>query len=262
MKKLVTGMLLATVILGAAGFEASAATVETKGDVIFKTQGDDSTGEVTKPETDDEIIKPVDPNNSKGTLRVNHISDYHFGEIEVKSDSYTVDALMDRYVDKDDATETEKDISHYIQVEDVRGEQKGWTLSVKANPFTPQGGGKALEQTYIELTQAKLSNTRMSGTEIVGAVNVFDGAASKNLTLGQSVEIMSTKAGKNTDSSKTSLVFNTAYTEADPAAGASTRVGEDGKYNPGVKLHAIGTDEKLVGKTYVSTLEWTLADGI
>ncbi|MBP1040079.1 WxL domain-containing protein [Vagococcus sp. BWB3-3] len=261
MKKLVTGMLLTTAILGAA-FEASAATVETQGDVIFKTQGDTSTGEVTKPETEDEIIVPEIPNGSKGTLRVNHISDYHFGEIEIKSDSYTVDALMDRYVDKDDATNTKKDISHYIQVEDVRGEQKGWTLSVKANPFTPEGGGKALEQTYIELTQAKLSNTRMSGTDIAGAVNVFDGAASKNLTLGQSVEIMSTKAGKNTDSSKTSLVFNESYTEANPAAGATSREGETGQYNPGVKLHAIGTDEKLVGKTYVAKLEWTLADGI
>lgn len=255
------GLALSGVLLSTGTLQASAATEKsttTEGKVIFKTQGDDSEGEVTKPDTDEEIITPETGGNTKGPLRFNQVPNFDFDTVEIRSETRANSALIDKYT-KEGSTD-KNDISHFVQVEDVRGEKADWSVSVASSKFIPSvNTNPTLDKTHIEFTQGKLFNTRMSDAEIATSVTKYD----TKLVVGNdnaAVKLMETAAGKDTDSSKTSLVFNNSYTEANPAAGSETK---DGKvYNPGVKLNTIGSDEKVKGETYTATLTWTLTSAL
>ncbi|MEG2504460.1 MAG: WxL domain-containing protein, partial [Carnobacterium sp.] len=69
-----------------------------------------------------------------------------------------------------------------------------------------------------------------------------------------SVLVMQTKAGKSTNGSKTSVVFNSDYTDA-----SSYVVGEK---NAGIILDKANGDNIVVDKAYESDLTWTLSDSI
>lgn len=243
-------MVVNTTPTTAATFEET----ETTSTVKFKPQGDDSEGEVTKPETPDEIIDPEEGGSTKGTLRLNHVPNFHFNTVEIKSETAEFPALFERY---SKPGETEKhNISHFIQVEDVRGKQADWKVKVSATEFIPSDAkNPVLKDSHIEFVQQKLSNTRLTAGEIKDKVATF----TDRLVLGNdgnAVEVMATKTGEHTDTSKTSLVLNKDYTASTPAAGAVTIEGKE--YNPGVILKAVGSDQKVVDETYTAKLTWSI----
>lgn len=250
-----TALLISPLVLT----EVANAEAKTQGSVQFKTQGDDSTGDVILPGTEEEVIFPETGNHSTGPLRFTHVPDFDFNVVEIESKSVLTNAMTEKYrMLATDPASLAKDISNFVQVEDVRGEQKDWSVTVSASPFTAADPKiTPLEKTHIVLQEGKLFNTRMTSAEIENAVT----HTAKGLTLTTEGKLlMATTEGANTDSSKTSLVFNNAYSKDEPAGGTTEKEGR--LYNPGVQLQVVGTDEKMKDVKYVSTITWTLVSGI
>lgn len=258
-----TSLLLGGLLLSAGsttGMAANENEAATNGTVQFKQQAGDSEGGVTKPGTEEDIIEPETGGHTVGPLRLTHVPDFDFDQMEIASETRFGNALLEKYRDKG-AAEV-KNISHFVQVEDVRGLKSGWTLTVSATKFMPSNTSNVpLSKSHIVLQQGILKNTRMTDAEISGKVSGFvKGMAITNDR--QAVSILGTKPGENTDSSKTSLVFNDSYTKDQTDAGSVTiGTGANTKlFNPGVQLQAVGTDEKVKDENYTTTLTWTIED--
>lgn len=259
--KLITTLALGGLLLSVGALNAAAANNEasTNGTVEFKTQDETSTGVVTKPDTEGEIIEPETGGKTKGPLRLTHVPAFDFGQVDISSDTVFANAILEKY---NNVGETDKhDISHFIQVEDVRGIKSGWKVSVTSSQFLPSDAtkNKPLANTHIVLQEGKLFNTRMDAAELATTVEGF----TKKTAItndGSAIDLLNTVATKNTDSSKTSLIFNDAYTGEEADAGS---VIKDGKAtNPGVQLKAVGTDEKAKDETYTATLTWSIVDAM
>ncbi|MBP1039422.1 WxL domain-containing protein [Vagococcus sp. BWB3-3] len=257
--KLMTTLALGSILLSAGALNAAAAggSADTNGSVKFKTQDTDSTGVVTKPDTEGEIIETETDKQTTGPLRLTHIPDFDFTTVDIKSDTFLANALLEKYNLPGNADK--QDISHFVQVEDVRGIKAGWKVSVKASQFLPSNPADnvPLANTHIVLQEGQVFNTRMDAATVATTVGGFTkGTALKND--GSSITLLETLANKNTDSSKTSLVFNDAYTGTAASAGSVEKDGK--KYNPGAQLNVIGTDEKAKDETYTATLTWTITE--
>lgn len=255
--KLITTLAVGGILLSAGALNAAANNdTTTNGSVQFDTQNETSTGIVTKPETEGEIIEPETGGQTKGALRLTHVPDFDFGVVNIASENVLANAILEKY--KNAGQADLHDISHFIQIEDVRGIKSGWKVSLSASKFLPSDvNNQPLANTHIVLQQGKLFNTRMDTAEIATTVEGFTkGTAIKND--GSQIDLLNTVATKNTDSSKTSLVFNDAYTGA--AADAGSIVKDSKATNPGVQLKAVGTDEKAKDETYTATLTWSIVD--
>lgn len=261
-QRIYTSILLSGLLLSLGVPSALAANNETttRGTVNFKQQSDDSEGEVTLPDTEEEIIIPETGGKTRGPLRLTHVPDFDFDSLEIASQTIFGNGVLEKY--KEEGQNESKDISHFVQVEDVRGDSSGWKLTVSASKFMPSDpANQPLEKSHIILQEGKMFNTRMSDTELLTKVSGFvPGVPITNNN--EAVNIFGTISGQHTDSSKTSLVFNDAYTKDTPSAGSIEKgTGATAKLtNPGVQLKAVGTDEKAKDETYVATLKWTIAD--
>lgn len=249
------GLLISTGALStfAADHDGSGTTT---GKVDFEEQGPGSKGPITKPGTPNVIIEVPGGNHTKGPLRLTFVPNFDFGTMEISSDTTWGNA---KYLDfnKQNETTTAK-ISHFAQVEDVRGgTTDGWSLKVSADKFKGRDAANRehiLDNSVVQFNEAKVFNTRIANvgdvvdflTPSVTTVIPNDGAGS--------LALISTKAGQSTNSSKTSLVFNNDYT----AEEAITEQAQIEKGNTGVQLKSIGDDNKVKGVTYVANLTWTL----
>lgn len=256
--KLIATLAMGGILLSTGALNAAAADNEitTNGSVQFDTQDETSTGIVTKPETEGEIIEPETGAQTKGPLRLTHVPDFDFGKVNIASEDVLANAILEEY--KNVGQTDLHDISHFIQIEDVRGIKSGWKVSVSSSKFLPSdAANKPLANTHIVLQQGKLFNTRMAAAEIASTVEGFT-AGTPITSDGSQIDLLKTVATKNTDSSKTSLVFNDAYTGT--ATDAGSIVKDSKATNPGVQLKAVGTDEKAKDETYTATLTWSIVD--
>lgn len=259
--KFASAIALSSLFVAASALNVAAVDTTTEGSVNFKQQGDESVGEVILPGTEEEVIVPETGNHSKGPLRFTHVPDFDFSSLEIASETRFGNAILEKYVDKG-RTEV-KDISHFIQVEDVRGQGGGWKVMVSATKFTPKSALEPLAKSHIVLKQGKLFNTRLSEAEMAETVTGFESDMAITND-GQAVDVLRTVTGKTTDVSKTSLVFNNSYTKDTPAAGSVEVTTETGKklMNPGAQLKAFGTDMKGKDETYTAIITWSLVDAI
>lgn len=247
-----SGLLLS---VGALNVQAAAVgeNASTTGRVDFEVAGPGSIGNVIKPDTEEEQIVVPGGDFTTGPLRLTHVPAFDFTTMEIASETIFGKAAFEKYTSK---TVTEAaDIAHFAQVEDVRGgTTDGWTLHVSATPFktSPADGDLVLDKSAIVLTEGQIFNTRHTGAELTSRVDGFS-ADTLITNDNQDVQILKTISGQSTNSTKTSLVFNNAYSQADLVGGAT-----DG-YNSGVQLKAVGSDEKAKDKEYTATLTWTLA---
>lgn len=230
----------------------------TEGKVKFKTVDDKDPGEITKPDTDEEIIEIPEGNYTTGPLRLTFVPNFDFEVMKVKSDTIEGNAKFLDFNKKGEVTTTK--ISHFAQVEDIRGLTNGdWKLTVAASKFKGKKDNKDVElaTSAIQFNEAKLFST--SYADVATRVKPMVPATKKEVPNDGtgSLEIMSTIANAGgTNSSKTSLVFNNAYTKDE----AITTPAEIATGNPGVTLKSVGKDNKLVDVEYTSILTWTLAD--
>lgn len=263
--KIITTLAVSTIVLASLA-PVSLATSEnttTEGKLIFETVGPGDEGTVVKPDTEAEIIVPEGGNHTTGPLRLTYVPDFDFGKVTLDSKNITASAKFNTFKETDPVTGQAvgdlKEIAHFAQVEDIRGKKGDWELTVKATKFIPaKTTNKPLDHSHIVLTQGKLFNTtKQSDIETrVEKLALPTAIPNDNKT---SMLVMKTNPGQHTETSKTSVVFNNAYTAQDLVGGVPAPQPNKDRLNPGVQLKAYGTDEKAVDDTYTATLTWTLA---
>lgn len=262
---LVAGVLASVSVVPFAN-AAEVGKVDTEGTVIFKQQGKDSVGEVIKPDTGEDVIDPEEGGHTTGPLRLTHVPSFDFDVVEINTKTLLQPALMTKFKDVDDVTgavsSDSEDIVHFAQVEDVRGIKGDWELKVSAGKFIPGNTVKnsPLDNSHIIFAETQTTNTRITDATELAARVTTAGNETALPNNGNAISLLKTKAAQHTDVSKTSIVFNSAYTKNNLTGGA---VAVDGKLsNPGVKLKAFGTDEKAIDDTYKATITWTLESAL
>lgn len=260
--KILTGLTLCGMVLSTGVMMSFADVKETPTDgfIEFKTGGDDMTGEITKPDTEDEFITPNPEeggNSTKGPLRLSYVPAFNFGTQDISSDTKNYQAVMlhFRAADLKDPVDYADKLPHFIQVVDERGENLQWKVNISQSVFTPDAasvakGAKPLANTKVIFTEKKLFNTNNQA----GIDTLVEGFATDTLSLepgGASSELVKTKVGQTTNGSKTSLVFNNAYTAATPITAEK---------NSGVTLEVPKSDVKMDKAKYTAQLIWTLSD--
>ncbi|MCZ2490592.1 WxL domain-containing protein [Dellaglioa carnosa] len=196
--------------------------------------------------------KPVQPLNpgtpTTGDLRMDYISDLHFGSHEISGTSETYFAAFDKVADlsghRDPVTGgwvttglgSYRDVPNYAQI--TNNTTGNWQLNVRNTPFTGANGGV-----------------------LKGASLLLDNIEGHNTIVGSTISPNRTKLlGNNRD-------FSVVVTDgvSDKPAGTWTLamgnmspLSPDSKGNQSVKLTVPGYSEKVVGETYTSTLTWTL----
>lgn len=275
-KKKLIGALLITVTLGVnttSVFAGPNVIKTTDGEVSF-TADDNATGPVTKPGTPSESIVPEEEldkeTGTAGPLRIEHLPAMKFGAQKISSQNKIYEAIWEKFreVDANGAAIGDAlNIAHFAQVTDERGVGGTFRLKVASTTFKKVDSngvavvGKLLPGTHIEFSEAQLKNTNgdvtsTSGKKTEDILKTIDVITPKALPNdSSSVEIMAVKTGKTTDGSKSTVVFNSDYSNLAPSDTATTT-------NSGIKLVVPGSDIKERDASYVATLTWTLEDTI
>lgn len=236
---------------------AESKSAPTIGDVIFE-QDEDGTGGIIKPGTPgdpEDIITPEEGGSTVGPLRINHVPNFHFGTRKLSTEQATYHPTVEKYTQ----LSTEKYAPHFAQIADARGSMTAtWKLTVSGTVFSPGvATNPQLSNSYISLGEETLLNNVYDATTPAETLDRVVGFGTAGVTIptdGSSVAVMSVKAGKNTNSTVTSSVFNATYTK-DTVYAATDE-------NTGVSLVVPSSDIKVNGETYKSDLTWTLEDTI
>ncbi|MBP1040082.1 WxL domain-containing protein [Vagococcus sp. BWB3-3] len=242
--------ICAATVLGVTQADATS----TEGVINFKTSTD-QTGELIKPDTEDEVITSEDGNFSTGLLRLQFVPNFNFLEQEIKVGPATYNPKMTTYQYADVAKPGDQAIPQFVQVTDSRGLNEGWTLDVHATEFA--SATNSLEFAQIEFTQSKLFNTVYDNVN--SRVSAFDGEATAKVSLDSAAKtrVLATNdntSASTTNGSQTSLVFNNDYDKEQTYGLTDT--------NPGVKFIKTNKDTPVAGEQYKSTITWTLTAGI
>lgn len=259
--------LCSALLVNLGGGVASAADypANTEGSINWKAPT--GPGEVIKPELPPEVtIDPEGGNSTSGSLRIQHVPDFNFGDQEIKTGIQTFDAKFEAYKFTGElpsgATTTDTYyMPHFVQITDERGDNSGWHLTVSATKFA--NGTEVLDNATITLNgQARLSNSVHDNTEIAKRVATYTGIAGTDSLViptnpTNASRVMETKTNtkeSTTNGTQTSLVLSKDYDKDDLTGTAET-------LNPGVTFNKTNKDVAVLG-TYKSTITWTLTDGI
>lgn len=179
-------------------------------------------------------------NFEEGPLQINHVSDFNFGKNTASGDDATYFARADK---------NEEDASNFVSVEDHRGTNAGWKLTVKQNyQFVDnQTAGEIVEGTKegekIELkgAQITLKNLNASG--------VKDDSFKPEVSTSDII----------LDPSGGSIPVATAQTDTGMGSWNIT-FGDKENADHSIQLDVPGTAKKIKSVAYVSELTWDLAD--
>lgn len=185
--------------------------------------------------------KPVEP-GTKGPLSLDYASSLFFGEQKITTVDKVYYAKNQKLIDRaksDDAYEA----PNYVQVTDLRGTLKGWSLSVTQNGQFKSTDGDILNGAQIQFND---------GTHESSSSSKRPGKVQKVITLtsdgkGSASNVM--VAGESEGSGTHILRFGSND-------GATTA---ESSMSKGIQLTVPGKTEKLA-KEYSTTLTWTLAD--
>ncbi|TWW13510.1 cell surface protein [Dellaglioa algida] len=199
-------------------------------------------------------VKPINPvTPTTGDLRIDYISNLHFGSHEVSGSSQVYYADFDQVADltghRDPVTGgwvTDKlgsyrEVPNYAQVTNNTGGD--WKLDVSNSQFIGLNSKKTLKGVSLRLTDLKGHNTDPTA--------ILPGYVVKLQGNGVAQAVVDTKGESN------------AGTWTIPIGGM-TPLRPDQKPDPAPKgnksavLSVPGAAEKVVGETYTSTLTWTL----
>lgn len=194
-------------------------------------------------------VQPINPGTpTTGNVRMDYISDLHFGSHEISGTTETYFATFDKVADlsghRDPVTGgwvttglgSYRDVPNYAQI--TNNTSGNWQLDVRNTPFTSVNGGV-----------------------LKGASMNLDDIEGHNTIAGARIDINIVKlSGNNIDIP----VVETDGVSDNPAGtwtlamGNMSSLSPDSKGNQSVKLKVPGAAEKVAGETYTSTLTWTL----
>ncbi|MGX7013474.1 WxL domain-containing protein [Vagococcus silagei] len=263
-------LLLSTITLGAFVFTTQSAnaapitSAKTIGDVTFTTGGDED-NEGGKPELPGEPGGKVNPDGdgsfSNGTLRLEWISNFHFGSQKISSADQDYASIWNPM--KIRGQEEMTYYTPFVQVTDETGNpNQTWELKVSMaddDKFKEENGTGILANTYIELYDVQRTNRVYHGDAFK---NIIQEAAAETFETPKRIDkngvvLAKTKVPGATNGTKTSVAF---ASPADFDRTTSDMVGikeENGKNNA-VKLHSPSSDVKVATKKYTATLTWEL----
>lgn len=183
------------------------------------------------------IIDPTDPgsiipgpgNPNNGSLRVNYISNFNFGETIVSGADKVYFAELDTITDEEG---TERKVPNFVSVEDNRGTNQGWQLKVTQNSQLATENLEELEG--AELSFQDLNQMR----DVTYQPNL---ASDQVLRIGNAVNIADASEGNGAGS------WTIAFGDSETAGKA-------------IKLDVPGESKKIKGVEYKTTLTWDLGD--
>lgn len=242
--------LLALSIMGTSVVDAAVATDGKTATTATNLTLLDKSGPVD-PLDPSKPVQPINPGTpTVGDLRIDYISDLHFGSHEVSGSNQTYYAAFDKVADlkgrRDPVTgewvtsnltnPDYRNVPNYVQV--TNNTAGNWRLLVKNSAFTST-----------------------SGKVLKGAVLKLDNMEPHNATPGTT--LFTKDAKLMGDNSNSDMVTTDGYSD-NPAGtwtiamGNMTPLSPDSKGNQATKLVVPGSTEKVAGETYTSTLTWTL----
>ncbi len=228
-----------------------------------KTPGKNEPIDLIKPGTADEIIS-IDGGQgtaTPGALRFSFIPSFDFGEVAISSKTTKYEAKMLTAKDKD---KKEFLIPHFLQVINEQGNHQPFKVYVRTNGFLGfneegiEDNGEDLQNSRIVLKQSSVFNTRAVNENsdwLDGVFNLYKESSEdqKKFVINETdKEILSSKDGKKTDVSASSMVFDSNYTVKRSYAENSN--------NSSVYLEIPYGDFTDVSKTYEAIVEWSLSN--
>ena len=224
---------------GATAFAEEAREVQTQGSVTF-TPGDDET--VVIPPIEPEppvVIPPVVP--STGPLTIAYAPTMNFGNQIISNQDQTYDMLAEMQELVDGSGQTP--YVSFAQVQDTRGTNEGWTLSVTASEFTSSTQNGVLTGAQISLLDPAVV---YNGINPLNAPSVH--ANQLGLIPGAATNVMAADVGQGAGAS--SVVWGDQV-----ALSAST---DSEVRNDSVQLFVPGATAKDA-TTYTASLDWELS---
>lgn len=243
MKNLGKLVLAGIVVLGgtftyaAPTFAATAGTTTSKGDITFTTDDGTAPTNPTDPTDPGKPVTPTDPDKptpTTGPLRIDYISNIHFGEQIISGSDTTYKAKYDEVLKEDGVTK--KYVPTFVQVTDNRGSNAGWKLQVSNDQFA--AGANELTGAVLTFKDARLNSTNLAKPDNVAAV----------VLSGNSVNQDVVNAPEDTGMGVWTNTFGTVTGQDADAENAS------------VTLKIPGETKKVASSKYVTTLTWTLGD--
>lgn len=254
MIRLATIAALTTTILagGASAFADEVRGVDTDGQVIFVPNDEDETVvEPTEPEGPDVEIPPVGPEGQTGPLTIAYAPTMDFGTqvISNKDMSYNMVAEMQQLAGTEGAENKVPYVS-FAQVQDTRGNNAGWDLSVTLSAFESGTQNNELRGAQIEFVSPRLQyngNNEDNAPAIHEAGLMLDASGDKQ-------DVLNAAEGRGAGTS--SVVWgDQAALDAQLAEGAEVIE------NEAIKLHVPGATAKDAA-IYEATLTWNLTAGV
>lgn len=189
-------------------------------------------------------VQPINPGTpTTGDLRMDYISDFHFGSHEVSGSNQSYHATLDQVADltghRDpvtggwvtDSLGSYREVPNYAQVTNNTGGD--WELDVSNSQFT-ETSGKELKGAFMKLKFDEGHNTDPGASLPPSNIVPLNGD-------GDSQPVVITAGDSNAGTWTFPMM-----TKANPNGDAS------------VMLDIPGATEKIPGETYTSTLTWTL----
>lgn len=206
-------------------------------DAIVRFTTNDDGGVIVDP-TDPE--KPVDPeepiNPNAGELRINYVSDFNFGTLETSGTLITAYAALDSIADA--GTGIYRSSPNFISVQDDRGTNEGWKLTVsQSEQLSALSGTETVELAGAKITLKNAQNASTSAFK--PTINSGD----IELTIDGATQDVAT-AAEGTGMSTWSIGFG-----ADEVEGRES-----------VQLTVPGESKKVKDIEYKTTLNWNLAN--
>lgn len=231
--------LSATILAGGAtAFAEEAREVQTQGEVTFIPNTEEETV-VIPPETEPEVlIPPLVP--STGPLTIAYAPSMNFGVHPISNQDQTYSMLAEMQELADGSGQTP--YVSFAQVQDTRGTNEGWTLSVTASEFTSSTQNSELTGAQISLLNPIIN---YNGNNAANAPTAH--ASTLNLVPGAATTIMEAAEGQGAGSSSVVWGNQVALNDSTDAE----------VLNDAIQLFVPGTTAKDA-TTYTADLSWEL----
>ncbi|WP_430602295.1 hypothetical protein IGJ02_002622 [Enterococcus sp. DIV0724b] len=255
-KYILSSFLLSIAALTLFGHTTLAQTVKgnSKADIQFEKGELPSVVDPTDPNTSvtpsPGLSKPIETTDGVGVTAVPFFS---FGTVKVNALSQEYPIQKGMYTKGEGEDKSTYYSPQFLQVADVSGADKLWSVSVGQDAVFTSGEGKdkqTLENTRIRLYGQTITNSLQEpGKDLIG-FNQSEGYG--EIPVGSTtLEVFSSKKAGFTNSSMSSLVFENNYTEESKSTEKGT--------SDGVKLYVPSSDKPKVNNKYTANLTWTLA---
>lgn len=167
MKKIILGSLVISGALLSGAHQVFASDIGRSNVDIEYVDNTDTTKPIDPIDPENEIKpNPENPGTGNpGPLSIDYVSDIQFGKQKAYGGNFSYFASLDEVVNKDDS---KKEVPNYIQVTDNRGNNSGWSLSVKQDGFLENSNQAMMEKAELRLLNAdsnSSSNSIFSPTE-------------------------------------------------------------------------------------------------